>query len=166
MECKSDKIYALDEDRNMLFRRLIGLEATHPAIIYAQKWAKEVIEKAKEAALKDKETLTGTARAFWTPGKFQTKMLLEVFKFLAEATPEMWEKALAEQPQETVAESPVQVPEALTPQVTPEENTPPQKSEFPVSEKTTSPSHLPWFISLAVVFLAGLGYIFHRRKES
>jgi len=143
-----------DEDRDAIFRRLIGLEAIHPAMMYARQRAKAVFEEAKKGNI-------GGYHRHW-----QSEIMLDFFKFLAEATPEMWKKALEEFALETAAQKAAETPEpSTTAQTTPEMATPPQPAATPSETpdaKAMKTSDWVWLMGLAVVLLAGFGYFLYR----
>jgi len=144
VECETDA------DRNTIFFYLRALDPTHPAIIYAQ-------QKAQEAAGSDNPRRVV---------KSNSQELLEVFKFLVEATPEMWKEALEGMSVEAVVETPTETAEPSIAEVAPQPEPTPQPTASP-DETVKSPS-FPfsiWLVPLAVALLAGIGYVFYRRKR-
>jgi len=137
--------------RSSKWSTLMRLNPTHPAIIYA----KQQVEKVTGANAR-----TGAI-------DFNSPELREVFKFLAEATPEMWKEVLEEMSLEAVATLPAETAEPSIVQMTPEAEPTLQPTASP-SETVESPS-LPLAIPIVAIFIivscAGGYWLLRKRRR-
>jgi len=154
------------DERRSAILNLRRLDPTHPAIVYAQ----QQLEKIAGGEALKKSAFSRSTNPYWAAWN-DIPELRDFFKFLAEATPEMWKKALAENSQETLATTAAETPESSTEQTTPPPTASPEPQEPESAATATEPAEIPssfplpaWLVSLAIVFLAGIGYIVYRRK--